>query len=238
MSFDKHEDVSKLVEKYRRLYPDAERSLLRKIIRLEYEKAGSRHKQSLMRTQESAFLRRLDRELARVFSSEPPRLEKQARLRGTPEIKTKNLQKHARLLVLDNEAFKNNDLFEGVAEPEIIMEVLLHSESKALELECLKQHLKTGYKEQVWKPFETFRKLMEKHDYPVIPAPRRSTCEGFDPEYLLEFEKLPIEDQTSLKELYVELLEELGKIVVWVRHGNTLPGFCGLCSSRSGKRNA
>jgi len=66
---DKELNVSKQVEKYRKKYPKAERSYLNTVIRLEYEKKRLMVLKKFDKREEYSYLKRLERELGRVFFS-------------------------------------------------------------------------------------------------------------------------------------------------------------------------
>lgn len=66
MSLDKDMDVVKLISKYQKRFPEAPRAEIHTLVRLEYEKYCAKH--GILGTHEKvAFLRKLDRELGRMF---------------------------------------------------------------------------------------------------------------------------------------------------------------------------
>lgn len=90
---EKEVDVSKLVQEYRK--ENAGRALIRKAIRLEYEKKSLEKLKMLDKRHEETFLKRLDRELEKAFSHEQEQAKKVKRVKQ-PSVSQKMVDRYWR----------------------------------------------------------------------------------------------------------------------------------------------
>lgn len=88
MSLKKEKDVDRLIDKYLKKYPTASRAQIHTYVRLEYENLCLRHEKMLDQRQEKAFLRRLDRKLAKAFLESAVRSTPSSAVKNTGTLRT------------------------------------------------------------------------------------------------------------------------------------------------------
>ncbi len=135
--------------------------------------------------------------------------------------------KHSRFILLTRSDYQGLDNWAKV---NLMGNLILHGNDQ-LETRCLMQHFETGYRDELWEPLMEYRSLAQKYDNPIVPFPPRFQEEifGYGKDLENAFERIPETDKRRFLELKERFLDNIDKIIFWVRSGKPLKGKCDYC---------